>query len=256
MARLDNRIVLIAGGGSGMGAEIARLFGREGAVVYVADLDPAGAATVAAESGGAGRPIALDVTDADDVDRAVSGIVAAEGRIDVLVNAVGISDFLPFETSTPDRWERVLRVCLTGTALTCRAAGAAMIPRGGGSIVNIASTAGLFGVPQMAAYTAAKHGVVGLTKALAAEWGRHRIRVNCICPGATLTPMLLATTPEYRNERIRRVPLGRLAEPIDQANVVLFLASDESAYVNGAILTVDGGIAALAPGTSDGAISG
>ena len=102
----------------------------------------------------------------------------------------------------------------------------------------------------MAAYTAAKHGVVGLTKALAIEWGHAGVRVNCVCPGATVTPMLMATSAEYRARRIERVPLGRLAEPLDQANVAVFLLSDAASYVTGAVVPVDGGIQALAPGTA------
>jgi NAD(P)-dependent dehydrogenase (short-subunit alcohol dehydrogenase family) len=112
----------------------------------------------------------------------------------------------------------------------------------------------MFGVPAMAAYTAAKHGVVGLTRALAVEWARFGVRVNCICPGATLTPMLLATTEEFRASRSRRIPLGRLGEPADQARVALFLASPDAAYVTGAVVPVDGGIAAMAPGTAESAL--
>lgn len=118
------------------------------------------------------------------------------------------------------------------------------------TIVNFSSSAGVFGVPNMVAYSAAKHGVVGLTKALAVEWARAGVRVNCVCPGATLTPMLMATSQEYRDGRTERVPLGRLGEPVDQALAAVFLLSDDAAYVTGTALPVDGGISALAPGTA------
>lgn len=157
-------------------------------------------------------------------------------------------------TTTREVWARQIAVNLSGTFNACQAFGSVMVERGSGAIVNVASTAGLFGVPGMAAYSAAKHGVVGLTRALAVEWGRAGVRVNCICPGATLTSMLRATSEDYRAERVRRVPLNRLGEPGEQVAVALFLASDAASYVTGAIVPVDGGVSAMAPGTAEGAI--
>ncbi len=151
----------------------------------------------------------------------------------------------------------MIDINLTGMFYCCREVGKEMIKRRQGKIINISSSAGLAGVPYMSHYVASKHGVVGLTKALAVEWGKYNVNVNCICPGATMTPMLLnATTPKYREERIQRIPLHRLAEPDDQAKAALFLASPESDYLTGIVVCTDGGLSALAPSTSESALKG
>jgi NAD(P)-dependent dehydrogenase (short-subunit alcohol dehydrogenase family) len=255
----DARIVVVIGGGSGMGEAASRLAAAAGDRVAVVDVDRSQAENVSeriAAAGGVSRPFQCDITREASVDHLVDELEDAVGPVDVLLNFAGVSDFGPAATTDLATWDRQIATNLTGTFLTCRGFGRRMISRTAGSIVNVASTAGLFGVPSMAAYTAAKHGVVGLTRALAIEWARHNIRVNCICPGATLTPMLQATTDEFRAARTRRVPLGRLGDPAEQARVALFLASPAAGYVTGAVITVDGGIAAMAPGTSDAAISG
>jgi NAD(P)-dependent dehydrogenase (short-subunit alcohol dehydrogenase family) len=251
------RVIAVVGGGSGMGAAASRLAGARGERVAVVDLDRDRAAEVARgikDAGGVAQAFACDVTSESSVRDAVGEVDAALGPADALLNFVGVSEFGLAEEMDLATWDRQIRVNLTGTFLSCREFGRTMIERRRGSIVNVASTAGLFGVPSMAAYTAAKHGVVGLTRALAVEWARHDIRVNCICPGATLTPMLEATSDAFREARTRRIPLGRFGEPDEQARVALFLASPDAGYVSGAIVTVDGAIAAMAPGTSDAAI--
>jgi NAD(P)-dependent dehydrogenase (short-subunit alcohol dehydrogenase family) len=245
---LAGKRIVVAGGAGGMGQVLARLLSEAGADVLVADQSRQGLDEALEKIEPAGRVESQVCNLTSEAD--VKELAARAGQVDGLVNLQGFSPFAGLlETSRSD-WQHTLDVNLTSVFLTCREIGGLMVRRGGGSIVNFASTAGLFGVPQMTAYTAAKHAVVGLTKALAIEWGRAGVRVNCVCPGATLTPMLMATSAEYREGRIERVPLGRLAEPADQAQVAMFLLSDAAAYITGAAVPVDGGIQALAPGTA------
>lgn len=249
-------VIVVTGAGSGMGAAAVGLaVGRYQAVIAI-DNDVLALERVKADSARPGdvATYGCDITSAAAVTETAEAILAAHGRVDAVLNFAGVSDFGPAIDTAAEVWERELAVNLTGTFLVCQMFGRAMISTGSGAIVNVASTAGAFGVPGMAAYTAAKHGVVGLTRALAVEWAPFGVRVNCICPGATLTPMLLATTEEFRASRSRRIPLGRFGEPSEQAEVALFLASPAAAYVTGAIVPVDGGIAAMAPGTAESAL--
>jgi NAD(P)-dependent dehydrogenase (short-subunit alcohol dehydrogenase family) len=251
-------LVIVTGGGSGMGREVSLLLARDGGAVAVCDLDEGAAATVAAQisrEGGLGSAHQLDVTDGRAVATLASDLATRHERIAGLVNCAGLSELAAFETVDEAFWQRIMAVNLTGVFHTCREFGDVMRRSRTGSIVNIASTAGLFGVPQMVAYTAAKHGVVGLTRALAVEWAKYGVRVNCICPGATMTPMFLGvTTAGYREQRARRIPQGRFAEPGDQARAIRFLLSEEAGHITGAVLTVDGGVSAMAPATGEGAL--
>jgi NAD(P)-dependent dehydrogenase (short-subunit alcohol dehydrogenase family) len=243
-----------------MGQTIAPLFASEGARVAVADLDPQAASALAEairSKGGQSLAVPVDVVDEQQVAALMNAVSAEWGKLDILVNCAAITEFLPAEQITGAQFRRMIAVDLGGVFYCCQQAGKRMIRQNGGKIVNFGSTAGLAGVPYMAHYTAAKHGVVGLTRALAAEWGKYNINVNCICPGATMTPMLLGSTTEaYRAERIGRTPLNRLATPDDQARVALFLASSDADYVTGNIVCTDGGIYALAASTSEGALRG
>lgn len=251
---------MITGGASGMGHAISALFAREGAKVAVADIDLSSATSVADEiraAGGNAGPFRLDVADEQDVIQVVQKIVHEFQSIDILVNCAAVTEFLPCEQITARMWKRMIDVDLGGVFYCCREAGKVMVEKRYGRIINFGSTAGLAGVPYMVHYTAAKHGVVGLTKALAAEWGKYNINVNCICPGATLTPMLVqSTSEEYRSERARRTPLNRLATPGDQAAVALFLAGPAAGYLTGNVICTDGGIYAMAASTSTGALEG
>jgi len=258
--RLSGKTTVIVGGGSGMGAETARVFASEGAQVIVADLNLNNAKTIAEEINSddqtqtSAHALPVDVCDPKSVEALITAC-RDFCPVDALINMVGYAKFNKTSDIELDELMLTININLTGVFLTCQAFGKDMVERKAGKIVNFASTAGITGVPGMAHYTAAKHGVVGLTKALACEWGQYNINVNCICPGATTTPLMLSCTDEtWREERKARIPLARLATPEDQARVALMLASSDSDYLTGCVLTTDGGIAALAAGTSDNAL--
>ena len=258
--KLKDKVAVVAGGGSGMGGAIAELFAREGASVIVADLDEDAGRIVTAGILDA-DPIAnicfqrVNVTVEESVEQLARFVEDNFVATDILVNTFGVAEFTPLLDMSLDQWRRTFDVNLSGTFLTCRVLGRQMVQRRRGKIVNFGSTASLNGVPGMVHYTAAKHGVLGLTRALAVEWGKYNVFVNCICPGATTTPLMVsATTPQWRQQRIKRIPLGRLGSPDNQARVALFLASDDSDYVSGAAIPTDGGVAAMAAATSDDAL--
>lgn len=251
MGRLDGKVVLITGGGSGMGGLASRTFAREGARVVVAEIaDGPAPETVAEIRDGGGQAVLArtDVSREGDVAAAVRAGVEAFGRLDVLYNNAGI--FLSEDGAITELeesvWDRVLSVNLKGTYLVCKHGIPELIRAGGGSIVNIASFVALVGctVPQDA-YTASKGGVISLTRSLAVQFGPKGIRTNAICPGPIETPMLtswLLTDPEAKRIRLARIPMGRFGRPEDIVSLALYLASDESGWTNGAVLSADGGI--------------
>jgi NAD(P)-dependent dehydrogenase (short-subunit alcohol dehydrogenase family) len=227
---LENRVVLVTGAGSGIGREIAERFAREGA--RVTGFDRAGDADLRG-----------DVRSPADVERAVAEVVSAHGRLDVLVCSAGVREIGDVYALAAEEWDTVIAVNLSGTFYCCQAAARSMRETGGGSIVNIASVGGLIGLARRPAYTAAKHGVVGLTKSLARDLGPAGIRVNAICPGLIRTPL---TEQYFSDDAFEEglqtvVPQGRAGVPADVADAALYLASDQSAYVSGIALTVDGG---------------
>jgi len=227
---LENRVVLVTGAASGIGREIAERFAREGA--RVTGFDRVGDVAIHG-----------DVRSPADVERAVEQVVSGEGRIDVLVNSAGVREIGDVYTMATDEWDNVIAVNLSGTFYCCQAAARRMRKSGGGAIVNISSVGGLIGLARRPAYTAAKHGVVGLTKSLARDLGPAGIRVNAICPGLIRTPLTEQYFAEDAFEEGLRtvVPQGRAGVAADVADAALYLASDQSAYVNGVALTVDGG---------------
>ncbi|HTO57843.1 MAG TPA: glucose 1-dehydrogenase [Pseudomonadales bacterium] len=246
MGRLDGKVAIITGGARGQGAEEGRLFASEGATVVLADvLDDLGRQT-AAEIQGA-QYLHLDVRSESEWQATVDAVVAHHGRVDVLVNNAAIDLAKRFEQTTLEEFERIVSINQTGVFLGMRTVARAMMAANrGGSIVNISSVAGLEGVKGRAAYGSTKWAVRGMTKTGALEWGDRGIRVNSIHPGIIETPMTANlrafTDADVRAKTERSIPLGRVGQPIDIANMALFLASDESAYCTGQEFTVDGGI--------------
>jgi len=253
MPRLSGKVALITGGGTGIGRACALLFGAEGARVAIAGrrTGPLEEVRRGIEgAGGSALAVACDVTERASVEAAVAAIMGDLGRLDVVVNNAGAVVVATVEETSDEEWRRVLDANLTGTFLVSRAVLPALRKAGGGSIVNIASILGLVSRKQRAAYSAAKAGVVGLTRAMALDHAHENIRVNCVCPSIIETELGLqsiAKAPDPQAERRRRaaeIPLGRMGKPEDVAQMALYLASDESAWVTGAALPLDGGLTA------------
>ena len=242
---LERKVAIISGGGSGIGEGICRRFAEEGASVVVADIDAAKAEAVAQQlvsTGGEAVPFTVDVSLYDQVLALVEFTEKRFGKLDILVTSAGISKFGPPEQLSIDWWRKVIDVNLNGLFYCCHAAAKVMMKQKSGKIINIASLAGLIAIPNNAPYVASKHGVVGLTKALAIDLGAYNINVNCICPQTTLTPLASETrSKDFFSAESYRTPLDRLPVPDDHAKTALFLASSESDYLTGVILPVDGG---------------
>ncbi len=245
MSKLAGRVAVITGAGSGIGRATALLFAGEGARVCLLDLSLetcSETAKMVGQSGGESLALRCDVSDEAEVISSVRRSIEHFGRIDVLVNNAAIELALPATETTVEDWERVQAVNLRGVFLCSKQAIPEMRRAQGGSIVNVASANALVGVPKHAAYSAAKGGVVALTRQLALDYGREGIRVNCVCPTTTDTPMVRAVTDEVALQAIvDRHPLPRLCRAEDVANAVLFLASDDARCVTGVILPVDCG---------------
>jgi NAD(P)-dependent dehydrogenase (short-subunit alcohol dehydrogenase family) len=247
--RLKEKVAIVTGSGAGIGRAIATTFAREGARVVVADMDEeAGRGTVAAVQAGGGEACfaRTDVSQVEDTQRLVETALSAYGRLDILVNNAGVYTRGDVVSTSVETWNRLLSINLTGVFLCCKAAIPALRQAGGGAIVNISSSVGWqYAAPGIAAYATSKFGVTGLTKAMACDHLPENIRVNCICPGPTDTPLIRASrSPEELVAFMEAQPIGRLGSPDEIAAAALFLASDEASFVTGVAFPVDGGQAA------------
>jgi len=249
--RLKNKVAIITGAGSGQGRAAAIIFSREGAKVVVSDWKPElgdETVTVVKRAGGEAIFVRTDVSESADVQNLIQTTVSTFGRIDIIYNNAGVGFSSPLSMSdvinTPEAdWDRVIAINLRSMYLTAKYGIPEMIKSGGGSIINTASIAALIGSEAAHAYTAAKGGMVALSRALAVEFGPKNIRVNCICPGAIDTPMIAPVVDPLKKsgQPFMTSPIRRLGTPEDIANCALYLASDESGFVTGATIVVDGG---------------
>lgn len=246
LLQFTDRVVLITGGATGIGRAGALAFARQGATVVVADIDERAAETVELieAEGGRGLFVRVDVSDGESVRELIDRATTTFGRLDVAWNNAGVLPATkPLHEMTEDEWEHVVSVDLKGVFLSLKHEIAYMVAHGGGSIINTASVAGIIGDPGMATYVAAKHGVIGLTRAAANDYGASGIRVNAIAPGLIATPMTerWLADPTMRDILLAGSPMGRAAAPEEITGIVLFLASDLASFATGGVFTIDGG---------------
>lgn len=251
MSRVTDKVVLVTGGGSGIGRAAAKLLAREGATVIVSDINKAGGLETAQQIGGNARFEEHDTAREADWKRIIDGIMAREGKLNGLANNAGISGPFPatFETETVEHWQKILSINVQGVFLGCKYAVPAMRQSGGGSIVNTSSLAAFLGTPDLSAYGASKGAVRQFTKTVAIDCARkgYKVRCNSVHPGVIMTPMGEAVLPDERKrERMRRsIPIGEFGQPEDIAYGILYLISDESRFVTGTELVIDGGMNAI-----------
>ncbi len=244
MGLLDGKAVIVTGGAQGIGAELVRTFTQQGAAVVIADVNEEGSLALAGElSAGGARVLAqrCDITSETDVDQLVERCVGELGSLDVMVNNAGITRDATMRKMTLEEFRLVIDVHVQGAWLGTRAAASVMREQGSGSIVNMSSISGKVGNIGQTNYSAAKAGIVGLTKASAKELAHRSVRVNAIQPGLIRTPMTEAMRPDVWESKLAEIPMGRAGEVADVANVALFLASDLSAYMTGTVIEVTGG---------------
>jgi meso-butanediol dehydrogenase/(S,S)-butanediol dehydrogenase/diacetyl reductase len=246
--RFKDKVAIVTGGASGQGLETCKRLAVEGALVTVADWNGEGAKRTAAEIGG--KAFEVNVAHENEVAAMIDFAISSHRRLDILINNAGIGYSatgrytMASVVKTPEAdWDAILAINLKGVAMGCKRAIPIMVSQGAGAIVNIASINGLAGLTGADAYTAAKGGVVALTRVLAVDWAAKRVRVNCVCPGAVDTPMIreALNEPGLRNMVKTQIPLGRIADPNEIAAVSLFLASDDASFLHGAIIPGDGG---------------
>jgi len=250
--KLDGKVALITGGAGGIGGAIAHAYAAAGATVVIADMSQAAARDVAGSIGGAALGLGVDVTSADSVDAMVRDAVAAAGRIDILVNGAGIFGFQPWGDIAAEDFDRIFAVNVRGLMLATQATAAAM-GADGGAIINIASGAGRRGNPLTVAYSASKAAVISLTQSAALAYAKTGIRVNAIAPGGVQTAMWDKVDAQYSahaggepgsmtRNLVATIPLGRMSQPDDYTSIALFLACDDSRYMTGQTVNVDGGL--------------
>lgn len=245
--RFGGKVAIVTGGGRGIGEAIAVRLAQEGAKVVVVDKNEDTLTNTVEgikESGDQAVAIVADVTRGEEVRRMVKTAIEQFGKIDILVNNVGLFITEPFLDTGEETWDMILAINLKSTLVCCQAVLEDMTKRGGGTIVNLSSNAGKMGVGYQASYSAAKAGVMGLTKSLAREMARHNINVNCVCPGLVdteLTTEAIGGVPEMREKLVKAIPFRRMAQPEEVAAAVCFLASDDAGFITGQTLSVDGG---------------
>lgn len=251
MPDLANKVAIVTGAASGIGRATASLFAAHGAAVVVADVTDDAGQRVADEIAGRGETamfVHCDVSQPDDVEAVVHAALAHFGRLDVLFNNAGIEGAVAVtDAASIENWHRVIAVNLTGVFLGMKYGIQAMLRTGGGSVVNNASVAGMVGFPGIPAYCASKGGVIQLTRTAALEYATQGVRVNCLCPGVIDTPMVdrfTKATAQPEDQIVAMEPVGRMGRPEEVAELALFLASDRSSFMTGAIVPVDGGFVA------------
>jgi len=245
MGTFIGQTAFVTGAASGIGNAIATRLAADGATVVIADIDAdraEAAATVLAATGATALGLGVDVADQAAVEAAIDRVVAEFGRLDLAVNNAGLASIpTPLHELPVENFDRVIGVDLRGVFLSLRAEIAAMLATGGGSIVNISSGAGLKNAPSMADYTAAKHGVVGLTKNAALEYARQNVRINAIAPGTIATPGILGAPEELQRQWAELIPMGRIGRAEEVADAAAWLLSDQASFVTGSLISVDGG---------------
>lgn len=245
MKRLENKVAIITGGTAGIGAAAAKKFAQEGAKVTVwarnAEKGKAFVEAMAKE----GYTICFDAVDTSNYEQVVAAtkrVFDANGKIDILINNAGITNDSTLKKMTPEQWQSVIDINLTGTFYCTKAVNQYMVETGWGRIINVSSVVGLYGNFGQTNYVATKAGVIGMTKTLCRELGKKGVTVNAVAPGFIATDMVAKMPEDVLAGMVAKVPVGRLGKPEDIANAFCFLASDEAAYVNGAVLSVDGGM--------------
>jgi 3-oxoacyl-[acyl-carrier protein] reductase len=245
MSRLIGKVSLITGAAQGIGLATAKKFAQEGAVVVVCDIHAEAVNAAVSQCQALGAQVeghAMDVTQRDQVDAVVAAVLARHGRIDVLVNNAGITQDARLQNMTQDQFDRVIDVNLRGVFHCAQAVANTMVAQGSGVILNASSVVGIYGNFGQTNYAASKFGVIGFTKTWSRELGPKGVRVNAVAPGFIATPILNTIPEKVIAEMAQRVPLRRLGQPEEIANVYAFLASDEASYINGEVIEVSGGM--------------
>jgi NAD(P)-dependent dehydrogenase (short-subunit alcohol dehydrogenase family) len=243
---LKGKTALVTGAAQGLGREIALALAKNGAKLILSDIQyPEATAGEVQETGRRWIAVQADITDEDQVKTLAERAASEYGRVDILINNAGVSQlsYTATEDLSKAEWDNIIGINLTGTFLCCKHVGKEMIKGGGGSIINIATTAGITGVPRAPAYSASKAGVILLTKSLAIEWARHHIRVNAIAPHYLETPLTegLRASEKVYVGLIKQIPMRRFGKPSEMIGAVLFLSSQASTYTTGTVIVADGG---------------